>query len=216
VLTRLLLAINIIAFAWEYFSGALTSDASLISDGALLGTLVLDGQWWRIFTAGFLHGGALHILFNMFALWQVGHLSELVFGGPRMAVIYFFSMLTSGLAVTFIDPNDATVGASGAIFGLFGALAAAGLRLGPPGRDLVRQCVGVIVLNLIIGFTLPHISNSGHVGGLAGGFVSGFALFRRRRQPEPQAQPVYYDAAPVDLSHDPHAVTIEQRDEERP
>ena len=214
MLTRLLLAINIIAFGWEYFSGAFSSDASLISDGALLGTLVRDGQWWRIFTAGFLHGGALHILFNMFALWQVGHLSELVFGGPRMAMIYFFSMLTSGLAVTFIDPNDATVGASGAIFGLFGALAAAGLRLGPPGRDLVRQCVGVIVLNLILGFTLPHISNSGHVGGLAGGFVSGFALFRRRRQPV--AQPAYYQPAQVDLSHDPNAVTIEQRDEERP
>ena len=76
MLTRLLLAINIVAFGWEYFSGALTSDSSLLTDGALLGTLVRDGQWWRIFTSGFLHGGALHILFNMFALWQVGYVSR--------------------------------------------------------------------------------------------------------------------------------------------
>jgi len=207
VLTRLLLAINIVAFGWEYFSGALTSDATLESHGALVGTLVLDGQWWRIFTAGFLHGGALHILFNMFALWQVGHLTELIFGVPRMAFIYFFSMLTSGLLVTAVDPSDPTIGASGAIFGLFGALAAAGLRLGKPGQDLVRQCVGIIVLNLIITFTLPNISASGHVGGLIGGFVTGIALFRRRPA---QPQAVYAAAMPVDLSHDPNAVTIEQ------
>jgi rhomboid protease GluP len=206
VLTRLLIAMNIIAYAWEYFSGALDSDATLASHGALVGTLVENGEWWRIFSAGFLHGGPMHILFNMFALWQVGHLSELVFGAPRMATIYFLSMLTSGLLVTVIDPGDATIGASGAIFGLFGALAAAGLRLGQPGRELVRQCVGIIVINLLIGFTLPHISNSGHIGGLVGGFFSGIALFRRRPA---QPQPVYAPA-PVDLRNDPGVVTIEQ------
>lgn len=212
MLTRLLLAINIVAFGWEYFSGALTSDSSLLTDGALLGTLVRDGQWWRIFTSGFLHGGALHILFNMFALWQVGYLSELVFGPGRMAFIYFFSMFTSGLLVTYLEPTSVTIGASGAIFGLFGALAAAGLRLGPPGRELMRQTIGVIVLNLILTYSLPGISKSGHVGGLAGGFVTGFLLFRRR--PRAQPQPVYQASPPVDLSHDPNAVTIEQDDED--
>ncbi len=205
MLTRLLIAMNIVAYAWEYFTGALDSDATLVSHGALVGTYVENGEWWRIFSAGFLHGGPMHILFNMFALWQVGHLSELIFGAPRMAAIYFFSMLTSGLLVTVIDPGDATVGASGAIFGLFGALAAAGLRLGQPGRDLVRQCVGIIVLNLIIGFTLPHISNSGHIGGLVGGFLGGIALFR----PRPKPEPAYVPATPVDLRNDPSVTTID-------
>jgi len=210
VLTRLLIAMNIVAYAWEYFTGALDSDATLTSHGALLGTdVVQNGEWWRIFSAGFLHGGPMHILFNMFALWQVGHLSELIFGAPRMAAIYFFSMLTSGLLVTVIDPNEATIGASGAIFGLFGALAAAGLRLGQPGRDLVRQCIGIIVLNLIIGFTLPHISNSGHIGGLVGGFLGGIALFR----PRPKPQPAYVAATPVDLGHEPGVTTIEHEPE---
>jgi rhomboid protease GluP len=209
VLTRLLIAMNIVAYAWEYFSGALDSDATLTSHGALLGTRVLEnGEWWRIFSAGFLHGGAMHILFNMFALWQVGHLTELIFGAPRMAFIYFFSMLTSGLLVTAIDPSDPTIGASGAIFGLFGALAAAGLRLGKPGRDLVRQCVGIIVLNLIISYTLPNISKSGHIGGLIGGFVTGIALFRRRPS-QPAAAAVYAAVTPVDLRHDPGVTTIE-------
>jgi rhomboid protease GluP len=214
VVTRLLIAINVIAYAWEYFTGALSTDSELLSHGALLGTLVQQGEWWRIFTAGFLHGGPMHILFNMFALWQVGHFAELVFGGPRTAFIYFFSMLTSGLLVTVIDPNDATVGASGAIFGLFGALAAAGLRLGAPGRELLKQSAGIIVVNLIIGFVLPHISNSGHIGGLAGGFLSGVVLFRRR---PPAAEPAYVAPAAVDLSNDPHAMTIDQpADAERP
>jgi rhomboid protease GluP len=207
VLTRILIAINVIVFGWEQFAGPLATDPSLANHGALIGTHVLAGEWWRIVTAAFLHGSVMHILFNMFALFQVGQFVEAVYGTPRMAAIYFISMIGSGLLVTVIDPTEPTVGASGAIFGLFGALVVAGMRLGKPGRDLLRQSIGVIVLNLIIGFTVPNISNSGHIGGLIAGFLSGLVVFPPHRLPPPE--PVY--APPVvDLRNDPGVVTIEQ------
>jgi rhomboid protease GluP len=139
------------------------------------------GEWWRIITGAFLHGGLTHVAFNMFALYQVGRMCEWLFGPARMAFVYTISMVGSGIAVYLFSYYDVTVGASGAIFGVFGALAAAGLRLGAPGRDLVRQTVGVIVINLLLGFLLPNISNAGHIGGLVSGFVAGFLVMPRIR-----------------------------------
>jgi rhomboid protease GluP len=210
VLTRVLIAINVIVYAWERTTGALTTDRALEAHGALVGVDVLAGEWWRIFTAAFLHGSDLHILFNMFALWQVGNFIESVMGAPRMLAIYLISALGSGLLVTYATPTSATVGASGAIFGLFGAIVALGLRLGPQGGALVRQSVGVIVLNLLIGFTVPNISNAGHIGGLIAGFLSGMLLYRPPRTPRGPA----YAPAQVDLQNEPGVTTIEQRPDE--
>jgi len=195
VLTRALVAINVIVFIWERLTGVLNSDAALESHGALLGIDVMNGQWWRIFTSAFLHASEMHILFNMIALWQVGTFVELIFGTPRMAIIYTIAALGSGLAVTYFTPDDITIGASGAIFGLFGALAFAGFRLGPRGRDIMRQTSGIIVLNLIIGF-IPgmNISQAGHIGGLVAGTLCGILLFRmpRPRAAVAQVPPVEY------------------------
>lgn len=220
MLTRLLVAINVIVYLWERFTGALSSDASLADHGALVGQLVLDGQWWRIFTSAFLHGSDMHILFNMFALWQVGGFVETVYGAPRMAAMYVLAALGSGLAVTFLTPDVPTVGASGAISGLFGALVAAGLRAGKAGQALVRQSVGVVVVNLLIGFTVPNISNEGHIGGLIVGFLAGFVLFTPRRiavrvqvPAQPAAAGVPY-AVRIDPRSDPHALTIEHPPDE--
>ena len=177
MITRLLVAINVIVYLWERSSGALATDDALINHGALLGRLAVQGEWWRILTSAFLHGSDLHILFNMIALWQVGRFVEQAFGWPRMLAVYLFAALGSGLAVVYLTPDDATVGASGAIFGLFGALVACGMRVGPAGRSLVMQSVGVIVLNLLIGFSVPNISNVGHIGGLIAGFLLGYAIF---------------------------------------
>jgi membrane associated rhomboid family serine protease len=214
LLTRVLIAINLIVYGWEYASGAQSSDPSLARHGALVGDYVQNGEWWRIFTAAFLHGPPMHILFNMIALWQVGGMVETVYGTLRMAVLYVLSALGSGLLVTVWDPHVATVGASGAIFGLFGAIVAAGIGMGPGGRQLVQGTVGVIILNLLIGFTLPNISNSGHIGGLIAGFLVGLVLFRK---PRFQAQPVSvqptYAQPVVDLRNDPGVVTIEQEPE---
>jgi membrane associated rhomboid family serine protease len=148
--------------------------------------LVRQGEWWRIVTGAFLHGGLLHIALNMFALYQVGRFVEAVTGPVRMLAIYLVAMVGSGVAVTLLQPEAPTVGASGAIFGLFGALVAIGLRLGRPGRALIAQTLPIIVINLVFGFSVANISNAGHIGGLLAGFVAGFALFMMRpRAPEP-------------------------------
>jgi rhomboid protease GluP len=179
VLTRLLIAANVIVFLWELSTGDTSDGRVLIRDGGLFGPLVAAGEWWRIFTAAFLHAGWLHIATNMFALYQVGTFVEVLYGRARMAVIYVLAVIGSGIAVYWFNYDAPTVGASGAIFGLFGALTAAGLRLGKPGRDLVQQSAGIIILNLVLGFTVfRFVSNAAHIGDLIAGAVVGFVLFR--------------------------------------
>ncbi|HTW83156.1 MAG TPA: rhomboid family intramembrane serine protease [Candidatus Sulfotelmatobacter sp.] len=178
-LTNLLILINVLAFVGEFLTGSFTgSPNGTLERDALLGSAVLqDGSWWRIVTGAFLHVNLLHIGVNMIALFQVGTIVEMLFGRVRYALLYVLAMLGSGLLVVFATPDLPTVGASGAIFGLFGALLAAGLRLGPRGRLLIRNVIPVIVLNLVITFTVPSISWAAHVGGLVTGFVAGFLLF---------------------------------------
>jgi rhomboid protease GluP len=209
VLTRVLVAINVIAFLWEYLVGV----NNALDAGGLLGTAVLAGDWWRILTSGFLHENITHILFNMIALWQVGSYVELIYGAPRMAIMYFVAMIGGGLTVTYLQPTIITIGASGAIFGLFGALAIAGLRLGDAGRRIMQQTTGIIVINLVIGF-IPgmNISVTDHIGGLIAGTLCGLLLFR---MPKPRAavatqtDPAY--AQRIDPNDDPGRETIEHQ-----
>ena len=213
-LTTLLIAINVIAFVWETVSAGglkmLTGDVTnefLFDHGALVGLAATQyGQWWRIVTAAFLHGSLIHIAMNMFALSQVGTVCEWLFGRTRYALVYAIALVGAGVAIAYFAPRDVTVGASGAIFGLFGALVAAGLRLGARGRQLVGQVVPVIGLNLIITFTIPNISVAGHVGGLITGFLAGYVLFT---MPSRQRDKAYAYAFPE--SAEPAAgETIEQ------
>lgn len=208
MLTRLLIAINVIAYLWEQFTGF---DAVEERYG-LVAQPVFAGEWWRLFTSAFLHANLTHIAFNMFALYQVGLWVERFYGTTRMAIIYGFAALGGSLAVIYLSPNVLTIGASGAIFGLFGALAVAGLRLGKPGRDILRQSTGIIVINLVISF-LPgtNISYDAHIGGLVAGTLFGLALFRMPRQlmaaPPDGGGPPY--AQRIDPRADPGVVTIE-------
>ena len=205
-ITNLLIAINVIAYVWLTSTGGLSSDRALFNHGALLGTAcTLDGQWWRIVTGAFLHGGFLHIAFNMFALFQVGNIVELLYGKLRSAALYAVSLVGSGLAVVYFAPNDLTVGASGAIFGLFGALVAVGLRLGPRGRGLIGQVLPIIVINLVLTFTIPNISAAGHIGGLLTGFLAGLVLFM-----VPSRQRDYAYAYVGEPDEAPPVATIEQ------
>jgi len=191
--TNVLIAINVAAFVWETLTGTKGDDASLIAHGALWGPLVRQGQWWRIVSGAFLHDGFWHIALNMWALYQLGMFVEITLGGPRMLAIYTFSLLTSGLAVVYFAPNDVTVGASGAIFGLFGGIIAIGLRVGGArGRSLIMQTFPILVINLIFTFAVPFISRAGHLGGLAGGFVATLVLFAMR---PPRPEPVAVDVA---------------------
>jgi rhomboid protease GluP len=226
VLTRLLIAANVLVFLWELSTGDTSDGNVLVRDGGLYGPYVAAGQWWRIFSAAFLHAGWLHIATNMFALYQVGTFVELLYGRARMAIIYVLAIIGSGIAVCWFNYDAPTVGASGAIFGLFGALTAAGLRLGKPGRDLVQQSAGIIILNLVLGFTVfRFVSNAAHIGGLVAGALFGFLLYRLPQQlvatkaaaPIPVEEGAIYEAPdyvkavdeapprPTAPSHDPHA-----------
>jgi membrane associated rhomboid family serine protease len=206
-LTLFLVAINVLAYVWLVSTGGLSSDKALFDHGALLGVACIkDGQWWRIVSGGFLHGSIPHIALNMIALFQLGTACESMFGRLRFALLYAISLLGAGLAVVAFAPNDLTVGASGAIFGLFGGLVAVGLRLGSRGRGLIGQVLPIILINLVFTFAVPGISASGHVGGLITGLVAGLVLFMV--PPRRRADMWAYVPAPA---ADPAAVeTIEQ------
>ncbi|TAM86606.1 rhomboid family intramembrane serine protease [bacterium] len=173
-ITKALIALNVLAFVAELLTGG--AQGTIVQLGVEYGPAIDHGEWWRIVSAAFLHGGVLHILFNMIALAQVGTVVELTFGGARMLALYVASLLVAGFSVLVFNYAIPTLGASGAVFGLFGALLALGLRRGPAGRILVRQCLGIIVINLVYGFAASGISNAAHLGGLVAGFLMGLPL----------------------------------------
>jgi membrane associated rhomboid family serine protease len=195
VITRALIALNCLGFAWEVYVGGQgvfggfgdSRSERVLAEGALVPAFVLqNGEWWRILTGAFLHGGLIHIGVNMMSLWFLGRFIEFALGSWRMLLVYMVSLVASGLGVVyFSNPMVATVGASGAIFGLFGALFAIGLKLGPPGMQLVRANLGILALNLIITFTVPQISWQAHVAGLLAGFVLTFAIYSPPRRVAP-------------------------------
>jgi membrane associated rhomboid family serine protease len=173
-LTNALIVINVIAFIWQ----STTNGGAGYDHGYLIGRdVVQHGEWWRIITSGFLHFGIAHIALNMLALYQVGNLVELLFGKFRFMLLYLIALVGAGLAVVWFNYDQPTLGASGAIFGLFGALVAVGLRLGSRGRSLISQVLPIIILNLVFTFAVPGISAAGHVGGLITGFLAGLVLF---------------------------------------
>lgn len=195
MITRFLIAVNIIAFLWEASiagPGAFTMLGSesmepVLQRGALWPDAVLiNHQWWRIITAAFLHGSLMHIFVNMISLWSLGRFIEYIAGSTRMAIIYAISLVASGLGVVFWSAHDIpTLGASGAIFGLFGALFAIGVKLGRPGMQLVRDNIGILILNLIITFTVPAISWQAHVSGLVTGFIVTLLIYYPPRRVAP-------------------------------
>jgi membrane associated rhomboid family serine protease len=126
----------------------------------------------------FLHGGVLHIAFNMFALWWLGSIVEQLIGPVRFLLVYLASGLAgSAGALLLTNPNVPTVGASGAIFGILGALLI--LEFMQTG-SLAGQAMTMIVINLALTAAIPGISIGGHLGGLVGGIVGTFALAKTR------------------------------------
>lgn len=202
-LTKLLVAVNVLVYVAELATGG-DNRGSVVVAGFLAPVLVSVGhEWYRLITSAFLHGSIAHVGFNMFALWQVGDTVENLIGRARFAVLYLAGILgASACVMLFGDPRVPTLGASGAIFALFGALVAVGLQLPYGGMELVRSVSGVILVNLLFTFTFPGISWQAHVGGLITGFVTGAALFalpserkrnlieRLRRMSVPVAVPV--------------------------
>lgn len=167
VLTYLLIAVNVVMFALQSMSTQMQKDLVLWPPG------VAEGQWYRLVTSAFLHYGLAHIAFNMWALWAVGPQLEQWLGRLRFGVLYGLSGLGGSVLVYLLSPlNSASAGASGAIFGLFGATFVLLRRL----RVDARGIVTVIVINLVITFVVPLISSQAiswqaHVGGLVTGTV---------------------------------------------
>lgn len=146
----------------------------LLIMGAKVDALINAGQYYRLITPMFLHAGLIHIAFNMYALYCVGPFAERVYGRINYIGIYFFSGIISTLASYIFSPNSLSVGASGAIFGLFGAILIFALKArNRIGKNLLLNMVFVIAINLVIGFSMANIDNSAHLGGLVGGLVSG-------------------------------------------
>lgn len=172
LLTYALIAANLIMFAVEFFAGALSSTEALIAVGAQQVFLVTTGEWWRLLSATFLHGGVEHILFNMMALYIWGRYAEAMLGRVRYVMVYFAAGI-AGSVLSYAMSVSVSVGASGAIFGLFGSF----LFLRVYHREIFDRVFGtqviiLIAVNLITGFFRPNIDLWGHFGGLAGGFLA--------------------------------------------
>jgi membrane associated rhomboid family serine protease len=179
-----LIAINVVVFLADLaipvpssspFSGAGVGE--LTAEGALIPQLVAQGEWWRLITHAFLHANVLHIAFNMYALYLIGPIIEQIYGHVETLVIYLLCALGGGVLTVITDQQGYTVGASGAIFGLFGLGFAVWrfrrLVLNPQSRAILSQIGFLIVLNLVFTFAIPGISWTGHIGGLAVGLAIG-------------------------------------------
>nr|WP_198344982.1 rhomboid family intramembrane serine protease [Mycobacterium sp. JS623] len=180
VITYTLIAINVVMFVLQTVSPNLQSDLVLRSPS------VATGDWYRLVTSAFLHYGIAHLLFNMYALYIMGPSLESWLGRLRFSALYAMSALGGSVLVYLLSPlNAATAGASGAVFGLFGAAFVIGKRL----NLNVQWVVGLIVLNLAFTFVIPalggqQISWQGHIGGLVTGaaVAAGYAYAPRERR----------------------------------
>jgi len=175
-----LIAANLAMFAWEIAAGALADRETIIEAGALVRERVLGGgEWWRLMSAMFLHGGFDHIFGNIVVLYIVGLACEHAFGGARTAVVYFASGIAGGLLSMTMGPGP-SVGASGAIFGVIAAVIVVLYRW--QDRFYVRdKRIGFVLLiwagwQILTGLANPFIDNFAHLGGLAGGALAALAL----------------------------------------
>jgi rhomboid protease GluP len=170
--TYLFIAVQLIMFAILEMNGGSKDPQTLIEYGAKYNPLIIEGEWWRLITPIFLHIGLLHLLMNTLALYYLGSAVERIFGRMRFVFIYMMSGITGSFA-SYIFTSNLSAGASGAIFGCFGALLYFGV-LFPKifFRTMGVNIIAVILLNLAFGFTIPGIDNAGHLGGLAGGFLA--------------------------------------------
>ncbi len=180
--TFILIGLNVAAFLAEIAtaSGGLGVGASsAVINFGLFGPSVAEGEWYRLVGGGFLHNDLVHIGFNMFALYFLGRLLEPLIGTPRFVAVYVASLLGGAFGALLLSPDALTIGASGAVFGIFGAtfVIARGR-----GIDNVAGTIGVILLiNLALSFARPHISLGGHLGGLAAGVICALAIIAGER-----------------------------------
>lgn len=178
----LLILVNSAILLLFYITKVFFNDSSVIYliFGAQYGPLVSQGQWYRVVTAMFMHGGFLHLAFNMYALYILGTYTENIYGTYRFLVYYLVPGIVGNIATHLFYYNSLSVGASGCIFGLVGALFGAGFRKDTPfflkpitGRALLPM----IIINVILGLTPGSgINNAAHIGGLLAGMALGYFI----------------------------------------
>jgi membrane associated rhomboid family serine protease len=180
VLTYILIGVNLAVALGALLGGASATGggiggSTLLQEGSLSRFAIGQGEYYRLITAGFLHAGFFHLLFNMLSLYILGTMLEPAIGRLRFGLIYFVSLLAGSFGALLLEPNAPTVGASGAIFGLMGAGV---IVLRSRGIGIMESGLGIwIGLNLLITFVAPNISIGGHLGGLVGGTVAALLLF---------------------------------------
>jgi membrane associated rhomboid family serine protease len=177
LVTKILIGINVAVYLLGAVQGAgLNSPGGSFYDRTILyGPFVAKGDWWRLITSAFLHANLVHIGFNMLALWWIGAPVEMYLGRARYLGLYFVSGLAGAAGALLQAPLSPTLGASGAIFGILGAMLV--IEWQATGR-LGGNAMTLIVINLVISFAIPGISWGGHVGGLIGGILCTLAFTR--------------------------------------
>ncbi len=208
VVTQVLLGIILAVFVVSVLLGFLlygswtsltsTNINVLILMGAKVNPLIAQGEIWRLFTAIFLHSGVMHLLFNLYALYVLGPLLEGYIGHIRFLTVFLVAGLYGSL-LSYALSAPISVGASGAIFGLLGAITVFFLKyrmnFGGQGRAILQNMLVVLALNLVIGFSSGFIDNWGHIGGLIGGALVMVGIMPRYEKPT--FQPGMMTAHPI-------------------
>jgi membrane associated rhomboid family serine protease len=154
----------------------------LIGFGAKQNDLIVNQhQYWRLVTSNFIHIGIIHLFFNNYALWIIGQEIERIYGSARFVVLYFLTGVIGSVGSFYFNPNATSAGASGAIFGLFGALATFAFRYrkeipSTMSQEIKRRVLPLIAINLIFGFSVQFVDNSAHLGGLFSGIALAFVV----------------------------------------
>ena len=168
VITKLFIAINIAVYILTLIYGK----DYFINNFSNYGPFVKNGDIYRLLTAGFLHVSAIHLLCNMYALYVIGPQIESYFGKTKYLIIYLGSLITGNLLSIMFNPGTPSIGASGAIFGLLGAMLYFGYHYRVFLDDVIKsQIIPIIMLNLLLGFMASNIDSAGHIGGLIGGIL---------------------------------------------
>ena len=176
--TYSLILICILIFILMYILGNGSEDTyTLLKFGANLDALTKNGQYYRLFTSMFLHIGIIHLLCNMYSLYIIGREVEIVFTKRKYLIIYLLSGIAGSILSLAFNHNTVCAGASGAIFGLLGALLYFGYYYRAYlGASVTRSILPVVIINLIIGFASTGIDNAAHIGGLVGGILITMAV----------------------------------------
>ncbi len=195
--TYVLIGLNVAVFVLQLLTGGPSgTDGTVFADGALCANAVGPGgvcggggqiiqsdggEWWRIITSGFMHGGLIHLALNMFVLFILGQVLEPAIGTARFVAVYLVSLIAGSVgALVMSDPFTFTVGASGAIYGLFIATIVIARQRGQ--MQVVQQLAFWLVLNLVFTFAASNISVGGHIGGIIGGTIGALIVVAAERR----------------------------------